>query len=65
MSFGFGIGDAIAIADLVLRVKNQCTDAPDTVGEAVKEVDSLKMTMKFLGKKIEKPGTVLKSQSEM
>jgi len=65
MSFGFGISDAIAIADLVLRVKNQCTDAPDTVGEAVKEVESLKRTMKFLGKKIEVPGSILKSQSEM
>lgn len=65
MSFGFGIGDAIAVADLVLQVRKQCTDAPDTVDEAVKEVKSLKMTMKSLDKEIEKSGTILKSQSEM
>ncbi len=65
MSFGFGIGDAIAVADLVLQVWKKCHDAPDTVDEAVKEVRSLKMTMSFLGKKIEEPGTILKSQSEM
>ena len=62
MSFGFGIGDAITVGNLILRAWKTCAEAPDKVDEAAEDVKLMMDNLQYLGKMVGKPDSFVKTK---
>lgn len=62
MSFGFGIGDAITVGDLILRAWKTCAEAPDKVDEAAEYVQQMMKNLRYLGETVGKADSFVKTK---
>lgn len=62
MSFGFGIGDAITVGNLILGAWKTCAEAPDKVGEAAEGVKQMIGYLQHLGETVGKPDSFIQTK---
>ena len=64
MSFGFGIGDAIAITELIVKTYNAYKGAPKEVLQIGKDARGTGARLASLGKTIEQPTSLIHTKDE-
>lgn len=64
MSFGFGVGDFIAVGQLTLTVYRSCKGAPGEFQELASELSSLHMILLNLEEDAKSPNSLLNRRGE-
>ncbi|TVY62924.1 High osmolarity signaling protein SHO1 [Lachnellula suecica] len=64
MSFGFGVGDFLAVGRLVLDLYNACKDAPGEFQEIGRELSSIHTVLSGLATQASDPSSLLLSQGK-